>query len=108
MAFDALGENDRHLDDFESLPPKPVRHFNLNAVTFRENGIEIDGLKRATAKTFVAAGRVAKRHSGDNPDVNFRAPAQYQPLERPVDDAHAAGITRAEHKVGILIFRGFR
>ena len=31
-AFDALGKNNRHFDDFESLPPEFMRHFNLKTV----------------------------------------------------------------------------
>jgi hypothetical protein len=31
-ALGALGKNNRHLDDFESLPPEFMRHFNLKTV----------------------------------------------------------------------------
>jgi hypothetical protein len=42
-----------------SLPPQPVGHFHLKAVSVRADLIKIDGLQRAAAETFVAAGRVA-------------------------------------------------
>src|SRR5271155_2741609 len=98
MPLSALGENDRHFDDFESLPPEFVRHLDLKTVAIRTDFIEIDGLKRAATKTFIAAGRVAERHSRDERDIFSRKPAQHQPFQRPVHDADAADVTRAEHK----------
>src|SRR6266545_7480747 len=64
-ALKTVGENDRYFHDPHSLPPKLVRHLDLKAVAVGADVLEIDGLQRAAAKTFVAAGRVGERHAGD-------------------------------------------
>src|ERR1022692_5017031 len=87
MSLRAFGENDRHFNDFESLPPKFVGQLDLKAIAVGADFIQVEGLERAAAKTFVAAGRVAEWHAGDERHIFAGEPAQHQPAERPVDDA---------------------
>ena len=65
MTLGPVGENNRDFDDPESLSPEDVRHLNLKAVAVGLDGLEIDGLQRTPAETFVTARRVGKRHAGD-------------------------------------------
>ena len=82
-----------------------MRQFNLKAVADRANVVEVEGLERASAETFVAAGRVGERHAGDKRNIFAGAAAQHQPAQRPVDDADAAGVARAKDEIGLLCRR---
>ena len=46
VALHAFGEDDGHFHYLEALPPELVRRFNLEAVTVRADGIEVNGLER--------------------------------------------------------------
>lgn len=107
MAFHTLGEDDGDLNDFVPVAPKPVGHFNLEAIAIRADIIQFDGLQGAAAEAFVTARGVGKGQSRDNVDVNPGAAAEHQPFQRPVHHTHTTGVTRAKHEVGILAFGRF-
>src|SRR5207249_10542756 len=100
MTVDPVGEHNGHFDDGHTLPPEAMGHLDLEAVTVGADLAQVDGQERAAAKTFVAAGRVGKRHAGDDSDVRSSAFAEHQSAERPVDDAEAGEGTRDEYHVG--------
>ena len=45
MTLHALGENDRDFHDLETLSPELVGQFNLEAVTVRADGLEVNGFE---------------------------------------------------------------
>src|SRR5690349_17598230 len=102
MTLRAFGENDRHFGDIETIPPEFVRQLDLKAIAMALDFFEIEGLQRATTKTFVTAGRISERHPGDEPDINAGTTAQEQSLERPVQHSHTAAITRAKNEIEVL------
>src|SRR5205814_5293932 len=81
--------------------PKLVRHLDLETVAVGPDVVQINGLKRASAETFVTAGRIAERHAGDDLHVFGGAFAEHQSLERPVHDTNAITVTRAKDKIGV-------
>ena len=80
--------------------------FNLKTVAVGADVLKIDGPERGSPKTLVAAGGIAEGHAGDDPHIFGGALAQHQSVQRPVDDANAIAVTRAQDQVGAL--RGFQ
>ena len=59
-------------------------------------------MQGAAAEAFEAAGGVGKGHAGDDAHIAGGARAEQEAFDRPIDDADAVAIARAENQVGIL------
>src|SRR5450432_2733908 len=103
LSLSTVVEDDRNLDDPEVLSPGEIAHLDLEAVTVRFHGVEIDRLQHGPAKALEPTGGIVEWQTSYPPGVQIRGVAEHQPPDRPVDDRHLPSVVaRAKHEVGIL------
>lgn len=104
-AGDSIRENDRHLDDTKALAPGVIGGLDLEGIAIRGERAAKDGGKGRAAETFVARGRIHHGQARQQADVKASAVAEEESAQRPIEDAHAALVTRTDDKV-IRLRRG--
>ena len=76
-----------------------VEHLDEERVAVRDHVGERHPRQRLAAPAAIAAGAVARRQRGDEADVAVGERAQEDPVQRPVDDADAVQVARADDEV---------
>src|SRR5829696_4636717 len=95
-----LGEDDRDFDDAEARLHRPVGQLDLERVALRLDARKVDRLEHLAAEALEPAGEVVLAQAEDTLGVVTAGAAHDAAGERPVDDAAAPDVARAEHEVG--------
>lgn len=70
MPFRPFREDDWNFFNSKTLPPEFVGQLNLEAVTVGADLVQVQSLKRTSAKAFVATGGIGDGHPGDFLHIN--------------------------------------
>ena len=96
----ALDENDRRLDDPQPGVRGHERDIEQERVAVRDNAVERQRGQRFAAPAAIAGGDVVQLQAGDGANVEVRERAEDDAAQRPVHDADAVQVARADHEVG--------
>ena len=99
LADAPFDEDDRDLADRAAAAVRLVEHLDEERVAVRDDPLERHLGQRFAAPAAEAAGAVGDRHPGHAADVAVGEGAQDQPVQRPVDDADALQVARADDQV---------
>ncbi len=97
----AILKYDRDLADAKSTQQRPVGELDLERVSLRAHGLELDPFQHLAAKALEATGEVTGIDPEDGAGVQATAAADQPSQHSPVAHAAPRDITRAEDQVGV-------
>ena len=99
LALPALDEDDRNLADSAAATAGFEQHLYQKGVTVRDHLAERQARQRLPSPASESARAVARSQARDQPDIAVGERAQEESMERPVHDAHAVEVARADYDV---------
>src|SRR3954470_12363191 len=98
----ALTEDDWDLLNRKARSVRAIAELDLESVAVRVRVSVVDALERAALEALEAARQIADGDAQDQSRVEAAAAAEGAPVERPVLDAAAVDVSRADHEVGVV------